>query len=234
MRIFKEANVLEAMFEILNRLELSEEPCILATVIHVNGSAYCKPGSALLIERTGRLTGIISAGCLEEDLKKRANGLFENIERFKRGHAETVIYDLSSEDDLGWGKGSGCNGIVHILLEPINETYRNCLEHLNALLQKRIPVFAVKKTFVDSASYIFIPSQNEPFGACDEDFPEKFLRIWEGDHAALREYSGIVDQPEYYVHLIRPQPRLIIFGANSDAKPLVSDCFQDGLSGAGY
>jgi xanthine dehydrogenase accessory factor len=35
------------------------------------------------------------------------------------GAAEVVIYDTTSENDLVWGVGLGCHGVVHVLLEKL-------------------------------------------------------------------------------------------------------------------
>ena len=43
----------------------------LATVVHVNGSSYRRPGARMLITDDGELTGAISGGCLEGDALDR-------------------------------------------------------------------------------------------------------------------------------------------------------------------
>ena len=35
------------------------------------------------------------------------------------GAAETVVYDTTSENDLVWGVGLGCHGVVKVLLERL-------------------------------------------------------------------------------------------------------------------
>ncbi len=39
----------------------------LATVVHVEGSSYRRPGARMLITEDAQLTGSISGGCLEGD-----------------------------------------------------------------------------------------------------------------------------------------------------------------------
>jgi xanthine/CO dehydrogenase XdhC/CoxF family maturation factor len=39
----------------------------LATVVHLDGSSYRRPGARMLITDEGQLTGAISGGCLEGD-----------------------------------------------------------------------------------------------------------------------------------------------------------------------
>ena len=44
----------------------------LATVVHVDGSSYRRPGARMLVEDNGKITGAISGGCLEGDALKKA------------------------------------------------------------------------------------------------------------------------------------------------------------------
>ncbi len=85
---------------------------VLATLVTVEGSSYRRPGARMLLAGEARI-GSISGGCLEEDL----------IERSKRvaaeGCAELVVYDTLADDDVLWGVGLGCHGVVRILLERV-------------------------------------------------------------------------------------------------------------------
>lgn len=86
---------------------------VLATLVTVEGSSYRRPGARLLVDANGRRTGSISGGCLEEDVLTRARRVLAT------GEAETVTYDTTSENDLIWGAGLGCHGVVSILLEKL-------------------------------------------------------------------------------------------------------------------
>ena len=44
----------------------------LATVVHVEGSSYRRPGARMLVTEDGQLTGAISGGCLEGDALRKA------------------------------------------------------------------------------------------------------------------------------------------------------------------
>jgi xanthine dehydrogenase accessory factor len=44
----------------------------LATVVHVEGSSYRRPGARMLVTDDGQLTGAISGGCLEGDALNKA------------------------------------------------------------------------------------------------------------------------------------------------------------------
>ena len=49
-----------------------EDHLVLATVIATEGSTYRKPGAMMLIAEDGEFTGLISGGCLENDLVRQA------------------------------------------------------------------------------------------------------------------------------------------------------------------
>jgi xanthine dehydrogenase accessory factor len=86
---------------------------VLATLVSVEGSSYRRPGARLLLQENAVRTGSISGGCLEEDVLARAR------EVAKTGRAEAVVYDTTSENDLVWGVGLGCHGVVRVLIEKL-------------------------------------------------------------------------------------------------------------------
>ena len=88
--------------------------CALATVVEVEGSAYRRPGARMLVADDGQLTGAISGGCLEGDARQRAR------QALVRRQPALVTYDTSDEDDPRHGLGPGCQGVVRILLEPLD------------------------------------------------------------------------------------------------------------------
>lgn len=55
----------------------TDQPVVLAMIVNVVGSAYRKEGSWILFQRDGTQFGVISGGCLENDLQSRARDLFE-------------------------------------------------------------------------------------------------------------------------------------------------------------
>src|SRR3954465_12411767 len=88
-------------------------PSVLATLVTVEGSSYRRPGARLLVDAHGNRTGSISGGCLEEDVIARA------VRVRTTGTPDAVVYDTTSENDLVWGVGLGCHGVVRVLLEKI-------------------------------------------------------------------------------------------------------------------
>ncbi len=89
------------------------QPAALATLVKVEGSSYRRPGARLLLLPDGARTGSISGGCLEEDIMARTRGVLATSQ------PELAVYDTTTENDLVWGVGLGCQGVVHIFIEPI-------------------------------------------------------------------------------------------------------------------
>ena len=80
---------MKELMVILKQLEIllnSKEFMALATVVHVDGSAYRRPGARMLIDSNGNWWGGISGGCLEGDLLKKATLAMhhQSIKRIKK------------------------------------------------------------------------------------------------------------------------------------------------------
>lgn len=135
------------MNQIADILELATQAirqnidAVLATVVRTEGSAYRQPGAMMLICADGRSVGMISGGCLEPHIIKRAFWLTRHgasVQVYQTGDdigyhknsdsVSTVVKDVSvkdedmSEDDFLEGEinfGLGCNGRVHVLFERL-------------------------------------------------------------------------------------------------------------------
>ena len=178
---------------------------VMATIVDVEGTAYKKEGSSMVFIEDGTQIGMLSAGCLEEDLAIRAAYVL------KKGEVTTVQYDLREETDLTWGQGAGCNGIITILLETIDERLKKDLDQLKKCLDLNIPVLGLKK-IGELGEYLFLPQEEEPFGWWEGEIPYRFYET----------ESGMMQDQPIFQHLYRPKPRLIVFGAGPDMQPMVS------------
>lgn len=122
---------------ILRYLELKSQHirCVLATVVHVDGSSYRRPGARMLVDEYGNITGAISGGCLEGDALRKALFALDKQEN------KLVTYDTSDEDDAIIGAQLGCNGIIQVLFEPIDYTdANNPCELLRAVSEQEVPM----------------------------------------------------------------------------------------------
>ncbi len=94
---------------------------VLATVVDLEGSSYRKPGVRMLILENGKMIGAVSGGCVEKDILRQSNTVFET------GIAKMMTYDGRYR--------LGCEGILYILIEPFDpddsflRTFENTLKH---------------------------------------------------------------------------------------------------------
>ncbi|MCG9755784.1 XdhC family protein [Shewanella insulae] len=88
-----------------------QDDWVLAVVTHVEGSAYRKVGAMMLIHGMGKSVGLVSGGCLEADLRRRAQKVIQT------GQAASVCYDATDETDASYQLG--CGGLIHLMLVPL-------------------------------------------------------------------------------------------------------------------
>ena len=160
---------------------------VLASLVKAEGSSYRRPGARLLITPDGTRIGSISGGCLEEDLIARASQVAAT------GSAELVVYDTTSENDLVWGVGLGCNGVVRVLLERLPP----------------VPLWAS-----------MLAAQFQSHRATElRVIWESSERSLLGTHLRT-DLSHVPADAEIFDDLVHPPTRLVILGAGDDAKPL--------------
>jgi len=104
---------------------LAGHSCAIVALTNVKGSAFRRPGAKLLIRSDGSMTGNVSGGCLENDLRERA------MECIASGQQKTVHYNTGSDEDIIWGLGLGCDGELDLLLVPVRD-----VAWINAMLDR--------------------------------------------------------------------------------------------------
>jgi len=211
---------LENILPLWHALESSGSDYVLATVVDVDGPSYRKPGARMLIAKDGRRAGTVSGGCLESEVAKRAWWLTESgpvVERYS-----------TAEDDGDMPYGSGCGGVVYVLLER-RATAALLLTALEAAFHARVPLAIA--TVLDGAHIakrVFSGAtiQDREVTQCIDGSSETILR----NLAALAlERMQSIDQrmtisgseTRVWVDYRAARPGLWIFGAGDDAKPLL-------------
>lgn len=87
---------------------------MLATVVRTQGSTYRRAGARVVIAEDGSVAGAISGGCLERDLAERIRPWLASMER------RLITYDSTQSNDVIFGLGLGCRGVVELLIEPFD------------------------------------------------------------------------------------------------------------------
>ncbi len=88
---------------------------VLGFIFKTEGSCYRKAGAMMLFSDAGHQLGILSGGCLESDIVKKAQRVMID------GVSRTAVYDDEDEEDIAFKLGVGCGGVVHLALVPVNK-----------------------------------------------------------------------------------------------------------------
>lgn len=210
--------------DIIKEGSTSEEQQVLATITHIDGSAYRKEGTMMSFSESGEQMGMISGGCLEEDLEHKAQSLMRNT----NVRAQTTRYNMSSEDDSGWGRGAGCNGIVHILMEKIDADLQKRLQDIQAHLDTGLMVTLIKEIIPIEGTHskndttnVVVHTKIIPNNSDNLDMPFLHTR-----KTGAKEKN----HQTFFSQVIRPKPRLFIFGAGIDVRPLALFSEQTGFN----
>lgn len=193
-------------------------PAVLATLVSVEGSSYRRAGARMLWCAEGKpeRIGGISGGCLEEDLAAHCREVAQT------GAPKTVVYDTTDENDLVWGTGLGCNGIVRVLVEPVSKELRRRLREVSRAWAERAPsvlatVFAYHDERAPQSARVPLGAVPQLLGTLFEKERRACLENEESRTHLFRELPGA---PEIFFQFLPPPVSLVIFGAGDDARPL--------------
>ncbi len=199
----------------------------LATVVHVDGSAYRRPGARMLVDDTGQLTGAISGGCLEGDALRKAMLVLSQQK------AALVTYDTMDEDDAKLGVGLGCNGIIQVLIEPVDSSdVHNPIELLKAIAGKRQPavlvtLFSLNKKDGQPGTCL-LWKEGSATASKTVLFPQQQMLAPDADNAfagkasSFKNYLHGGQNLTAFIEYITPPVSLVVIGAGNDVIPLIS------------
>jgi len=202
--------------------EILNKKCALATVVKVEGSSYRQPGARMLVTEDGILTGAISGGCLEGDALRKA------LLSIHQKQNKLITYNTSNEDDAEIGLQLGCNGIVHILFEYIDEEIaNNPIALLRQLETERkeaviVTVFSLKRNALQIGTALFYRNESPVFHT-----DSNILSLLSDVKEVLETKKTIVkkmieaNDDEALIEYVKPPISLVIAGAGNDIQPLV-------------
>lgn len=205
------------------KINFSKQKAALATVMRVRGSSYRSPGARMLITDDGRWVGSISGGCLEGDALRKARQVMREKTTL------TVTYDTSEEDNNTFSINLGCNGIIDVLIEPLDPAdERNPMLIFESLLGLETAT-ALATCFSDHSQLngkkMLLKSGALSFQEFDHpDLSERItadlLELFTSKRSRATVYEVAGEQVEVFLELLQPPIKLMIFGGGYDARPL--------------
>ncbi|HXG38695.1 MAG TPA: XdhC/CoxI family protein [Bacteroidota bacterium] len=219
-------NELHTILRSYETLKQSGKNGALATIMKVRGSTYRRPGARMLIDDAGKTIGTVSGGCLEADVAEKAKKVIA------AGQAQTVVYDLTAEGDAVWGLNQGCNGVVHLLIEPIGVLgSTDHLDFIQTCVNKKATGIMATVFRVDGELKATVGSRVllQDDGAIQETVknPTLVAALVEDCREALATGQGKVKEyrltegiAEVSIEVIQPPIPLFLFGAGYDVIPV--------------
>ncbi|AFY57953.1 xanthine and CO dehydrogenases maturation factor, XdhC/CoxF family [Rivularia sp. PCC 7116] len=198
----------------------------IATLVKVSGSTYRSPGARMLINNNGNTIGAISGGCLESDVFEKSQAVIESK------NPRVIKYDTTSEEDMIWGLGLGCQGIAYVLIEPLRENQLQEIAFIKKCLLSRsygaiarvITVGGETETQVGQR--LLLGEDTIINNLTDDNLLTEVLSdtkaALQNNSSILKEYSLKAGRIEVFIEVIQPPLSLIVFGAGYDVLPLVN------------
>lgn len=191
----------------------------LAIVIETDGSVYRRAGARSVVLEDGRILGVISGGCAEQDLLEHAKDTWET------GLSKQIEYDFRSPDDILWGMGAGCNGALLISLLPFDPTNQSDLaDRLLSDTERRANAHeAYTAITVLQSSDVSL----YPIGPLTDELVSSVLTRLGMEAPSNPTLPTLVRQSidgvdvELFIETVAPRPHLVVIGAGDDAVPLV-------------
>ncbi|MGB5211928.1 MAG: XdhC family protein [Gammaproteobacteria bacterium] len=190
---------------------------VLCTIVETDGSTYRKAGARMIIDAEGNYHGILGGGCFEGDLVERSREVLAS------GQPAVVEFDMRSDEDLIWGLGLGCNGLVRLLLQPLDPEHGYqplaCLCENVATLRPTVIATGISGELL-GLSLAVDPLGKHDLGIAPETHPGLAQRC--EDLLAVGSPQGFDagDAGRMFIDVIPRQHHLLIIGAGPDAVPM--------------
>ncbi|MBD2702694.1 XdhC family protein [Spirosoma sp. BT702] len=203
--------------DVFEQIDFTQRKAALATVVWVEGSSYRRPGARMLITDDGRWEGAISGGCLEGDALRKARQVMLD------GQPIVVTYDTMDDGANSFGVGLGCNGIIDVLIEPIDPTSsENPVTLLKEFTSKRdvralATVLKSDNEGLTPGNRFLLTEAAEPLPDWLADDMQDVFQVGKPLTKTYWVNSGTV---EIFIERIDPGIELIIFGAGYDVIPV--------------
>ena len=215
--------------EAYKNIDFSKTQAALATVVRVEGSSYRRTGARMLVLESGEWIGGISGGCLEGDaLKKARLAMSQN-------KATLITYDTTDDDPYQIGVGLGCNGIIDVLITPLDpQNPNNAVRQLQSCIDQRTPNIVVTVTGISKAHASIALGNvfrfdNEahfskifPLPNLNESLIPTIIEALETTKSISKEYI-LEDGTKLtlFLEVIPPAIQLYVFGSNYDVYPMI-------------
>lgn len=185
----------------------------LVTLVGVQGSSYRRTGARLLVGAVNECAGMISGGCLEAEVARKAQWMVRSgavVERY------STLFDDTGDIPFGLG----CGGIVDLLIEPAD------IPECRALLS------AMESSLTGEGARVatWLPQNGQPLARAILGADGRLAFASESLGAAAIDSAFATNSraetlpgsPRIFLETLSAPQRLFVLGAGEDAKPVAA------------
>ena len=200
----------------LDRWQEQGEEIALATLVQTHGPAPRPAGARLGLTRSGRMTGSVSNGCVENDVFERARRVLDE--------GRPAVQSYGIDDELGPAVGLSCGGRIDVLIEPFRPD--DAWRCVRAAIEERRPAALCLGLAPGEllGHRMGVPDEGAARGGIDPALDEAIERearslLQSGGRCCLSlPWRG--GESRIFVEAFRPRPRLFVAGGTHTAIPL--------------
>jgi xanthine dehydrogenase accessory factor len=218
---------IKAIINAYDQIDSTKTKAAMATVVRVEGSSYRRTGARMLVMDDGVWVGGISGGCLEGDALRRARLAMAKAE------PSLVTYDTTEDDQHQIGVGLGCNGVIDVLLTPLDiGNPNNTIEILKSCMAERrqthilLTITALKSHNSLQAGQMIRYVGAESLSVFEDEFLQaeldKTIQIYVQKGRSRPKDFTFSDgrEIEVFIEILPPEIHLVLMGHQYDVLPL--------------
>ena len=199
-----------------------DEQWSCASVVTREGSSYRWPGAMMMINPWGQSYGLVSGGCLESDVIRRAQKVWQ------MGQTDYVVYDTSDEESFAANLGLGCHGKIGVLIQAILPKHHELLALLYQRMQNKQASYLLQcfqaTTPEPINHWALLDEQGELLIITADENNKSLLMVGFEDlkqQLPDRQAVQIMGDKHWAIAKIYPPKHVWVLGGGLDAEPLV-------------
>ena len=191
--------------------EKEGESIALATVIQTWGSAPRKIGSHMAFTLSGKITGSVSGGCVE-------NAVIEaGMRVLKTNHPQLLHFGVA--DETAWSVGLACGGSIDVFVQPLDAQVFQEIKRVINHEEGVIHVTIIGGSDELLGEQILIREDQIIAGSLGNEMDSRVLSL-SPEISAPQQLT--IEEAQVFINVIRPAPTLVIVGGVHIAIALAS------------
>ncbi|ERG97019.1 XdhC family protein [Haloquadratum walsbyi] len=214
--------------EEMRSLRKAGQRAAVATIVSVEGSAYRRPGAKMLISADKDSYGAVTAGCLEDAVLDIAHDVIDTHE------PRTEVFDLIQDDTETWGLGLGCNGVIELLVEPLDASWDYPLTAVADGDPVTVATVTDSESSTPKGSRTVIMNDTQQNVNNRHKIPNELIDSFsdtiERVHSTNQTQITQLDGTQILIDGLTPTANLLIFGGQKDITPMAKLANQVGFT----